>query len=180
MRKITVLVVAATACLVIPLTGAAQAPAAAAKPQTVIGGTALNPNQASISGTATAPTGQPLAGTLVRARNLLTGEIGGSATTAGTGEFSIVSLPPGQYVIEVVDDVGQILGTSAFISATAGSVVAATVTATTGTLTAVSTVTGLAATLTTTAAEGVKFAAAAAGVAGMVAPPDVPIASPSR
>ena len=180
MRKFTPLVLAAATGLGAPALADAQAVAAAPGPQTVIGATVLNPSQASISGTALSPTGQPIGVTPVRARNLLTGQIGGTATTSPGGEFNFVGLPPGQYVIEVLDDGGQIIGTSAFISAAAGSLVAATVTATTGALTAVSTVTGLAAVITTTAAETVKFAAAAAGVAGMVAPPELPTASPSR
>jgi hypothetical protein len=126
------------------------------------------------------PTGQPITNTVVQARNLLTGDIGGLTTTTTGGEFSIDSLPPGNYVLEIVDDGGQVVGTSSFIAAAAGATIAATVTATSGALTAVSTVTGLAATLTTTAAETVKFAAAAAGVAGVVTPPEIPTASPSR
>jgi hypothetical protein len=154
--------------------------AAAARPQTVVGGRVVNPSEASINGTVMSPTGQPLTDTVVQARNLLTGAVEGSTTTAPGGQFSIVGLDPGSYVVEIVDAGGQIIGTSSFIAATAGATIAATVTATSGALTAVSTVTGLAATLTTTAAETVKFAAAAAGVAGVVAPPDVPTASPSR
>lgn len=159
---------------------AGQAAAAAARAQTVIGGTVVNPSQAAISGSVMAPTGQPLTNMVAQARNLLTGQISGTAATTAAGNFAIAGLAPGSYVVEVVDAAGQIVGTSSFISAAAGATVAATVTATSGALTAVSTVTGLAATLTTTAAESVKFAAAAAGVAGVVAPPEIPIASPSR
>jgi hypothetical protein len=166
--------------LLSPRAVAAQAAAAAARPQTVIGGTVVNPSQAAISGSVVAPTGQPLTNMVAQARNLLTGQIGGTAATTATGQFAIAGLLPGSYVVEIVDAAGQIVGTSSFISAAAGATVAATVTATSGALTAVSTVTGLAATLTTTAAESVKFAAAAAGIAGVVAPPQIPVASPSR
>lgn len=166
--------------LLSPRAVAAQAAAAAARPQTVIGRTVVNPSQATISGTVVAPTGQPLSSVVVQARNLLTGRIAGASATTATGEYTITGLAPGSYVLEIVDAAGQIVGTSSFISAAAGATVAATVTATSGALTAVSTVTGLAATLTTTAAESIKFAAAAAGVAGVVAPPEIPIASPSR
>lgn len=163
-----------------PQAVAAQTLAAAARPQTVVGGTVVNPNMAGISGTVTSPMGQPLANSIVQARNLLTGAIGGTTRSALNGDFAISNLPPGSYVLEIIDDGGQIIGTSPFIAAAAGTVAAATVTATSGALSAVSTVTSLAATLTTTAAESVKFAAAAAGVAGVVAPPEIPIASPSR
>lgn len=159
---------------------AGQTPAAAARPQTAIGGSVVNPTQAAISGNVTSPMGQPLPNATVHARNLLTGEISGSTRSATSGAFTIANLPPGSYVLEILDDAGQIIGTSQFIAATAGTVAAATVTATSGALSAVSAVTGLAATLTTTAAESVKFAAAAAGVAGVVAPPEIPVASPSR
>jgi hypothetical protein len=117
---------------------------------------------------------------LVQARNLLNGQISGSAMTASTGQFTILGLNPGNYVVEIVDRVGQIIGTSSFVSAAAGTAVGVTVTATTGTLSAVSTVTGLAATLGTTAAESVKVAATAAGLAGVVMPADTETASPSR
>lgn len=158
---------------------AAQQAAASASPQTVVAGNVVNSNAASISGTVLSPTGQPITDTVVQARNLLTGVVEGSTRTATGGAFSI-GLPPGSYVLEIVDAGGQIVGTSSFIAAAAGATVAATVTATSGALTAVSTVTGLAATLTTTAAETVKFAAAAAGVAGVVTPAEISTASPSR
>ena len=69
----------------------------------------------------------------------------------------------GRYVLEAVDATGQIVGTSSFIFAAPGTTVAATVTATSGAASAVNTVTGSAATLTT-AAQSVKYAAVAAGV----------------
>lgn len=180
MRRIAVTVVVAATCLAPEAAVAQGAAAAAARPQTVIGATALNTNQASISGVAVTPMGQPLANTLVQARNLLTGQIGGSTSTASTGHFSILGLSPGSYVIEVVNRAGQIIGTSSFISAAANTAAAVTVTATTGTLSAISTTTGLAATLTTAAAEGVKVAATAAGFAGIVVPASIETASPSR
>ena len=190
MRQIAVYaLVAGLSLSVLPL-AAAQVPGAvgqvaAARPvvvgQTVVGGTAVNPGQAVISGTAVTPTGEPLASAAVRARNLLTGQIGGSTSTAAGGQFAL-NVNPGSYVLEIVDAGGQIVGTSSFISAAAGATVTtATVTATTGALSAVSGATGLLATLGATAsAPSVGLAAAAAGVAGVVVPPAVPIASPSR
>ena len=138
------------------------------------------PAQASIGGRVVTPSGQVLVNTGVRARNLLTGTIAGSTSTAAGGQFSIVGLNPGNYVLEIVDAGGQVIGTSSFIFASAGGSVATTVTATSGAASAVNTVTGLAAGLTSTAAESVKYAAAAAGVAGMVTPANVTTASPSR
>jgi len=83
-------------------------------------------------------------------------------------------------VLEAVDPAGQILGTSSFIFAAAGTTVAATVTVTSGAMSAVNTVTGFAAMLTSAAAQSVKYAAVAAGVAGMATPVDIATASPSR
>ena len=164
-----------------PPTAAGQT--AVAPAQTVLGGTAQTTTsaQATINGTVVAPDGEPIANTTVRARDLLTGELGGSTRTSTTGEYSI-SLKPGSYVLEIVDDAGQIIGISSFVSAAAGvSLAAATVMAASGALSAaVGTATGLAAALGATAARSVGMAAAAAGVAGVVVPPGVPVASPSR
>lgn len=181
MRRIAVIVVV-TATWLVPELAAAQAAqaAAAAARQAVIGTSVLNASQATLSGVAITPMGQPVSNSIVQARNLLTGLIGGSSTTASTGQFAILGLNPGSYVVEIVDVAGQIIGTSSFISATAGTAVGVTVTATTGTLSAISTATGLAATLSTAAAESVKTAATAAGFAGVVAPVATEIASPSR
>lgn len=179
MRHITVFTLVAGLSLSPPPLVAAQATGAAAQPQTVIGGTVLNPSQATISGTVATPGGQPAANTVVQARNLVTGDIAGSTPTATGGQFAL-NVNPGSYVLEVVDATGQIVGTSSFISAAAGSAVTATLTAASGVLGAVSTATGLVATLGATAARSVTFAAAAAGVAGVVVPPATPVASPSR
>lgn len=180
MRRIAVIVVVTATWLVPELAAAQAALAAAAARQAVIGTSVLNTSQATLSGVAITPMGQPVSNSIVQARNLLTGLIGGSSTTASTGQFAILGLNPGSYVVEIVDVAGQIIGTSSFISATAGTAVGVTVTATTGTLSAISTATGLAATLSTAAAESVKTAATAAGFAGVVAPVATEIASPSR
>lgn len=181
MRNSALCMLIASALVLSPRVAAAQETAAAARPQTVIGGSALNSPQAAITGTIVTPMGQPIVNATVHARNLLTGQISASVKTTVSGDFAITNLPTGSYVLEIVDDVGQVIGTSPFIAAAAGATVtAAAITATSGALSAVSTVTGLAAALTTTAVESVKFAAAAAGVAGVVTPPAIPIASPSR
>ena len=149
--------------------------------QTVLGSSIVEAGEAGISGTVLTPQGEPIRNTIVRARNLLTNEVDGSTRTSDIGEYAIVDLKPGSYVLEIVDDDGQIIGTSAFVAATAGALVSAvTVTATTGVLSAVTSTTGLVAALGATAARGVTAAAAAAGVAGVVVPPEIPVASPSR
>ena len=132
-----------------------------------------------IKGTVVTAAGQPLPNAVIRARNLLTGRIAGTTSTTGSGQFALAGLDAGRYVLEAVDAGGQIVGTSSFIFAAPGTTVAATVTATSGAMSAANTVTGSAATLTT-AAQSVKYAAVAAGVAGVVAPGGVSTASPSR
>jgi len=178
MRAIAIIVLSAVTALSIPVRIAAQG--ASEQPQTVIGGAVLNPNQSAITGNVASPMGQPLPNTVVQARNLLTGQIVGSTRSTASGEFSINGLPAGSYILEIVDNDGQIIGTSPYIAAAAGATAAASIIATSGAMSVVSSVTGLAATLTTTAAESVKFMAAAAGVAGVVTPPEVITASPSR
>jgi hypothetical protein len=176
--RCVVAVLALAALLQSTLLHAAQA-TAAARPKP-LGTTVQNSAPVSINGTVVTSAGQPLPNTVVRARNLLTGRIAGATSTAGNGEFALTGLDAGRYVLEAVDRAGQILGTSSFIFAAAGTTVAATVTATSGAMSAVNTVTGFAATLTSTAAQSVKYAAVAAGVAGLVTPVDVATASPSR
>jgi hypothetical protein len=162
------------AAQVLPVTGASAAP------QSAIGNVGLNPSQAHITGRVMTPGGNPMANTMVRARNLLDGQIGASTSTASAGQFA-VNVNPGSYLLEVVDAGGQIVGTSSFISAAAGTTVtAATVTASTGVLGAVTTTAGLVSTLGSTAARSVTYAAAAAGVAGIVTPAEMVTASPSR
>ena len=182
MRHIAVVLLAAAILwLQTSLPALAQVPAAAAQPQTAIGGSLLNPAQATISGNIVSASGQPLADITAQARNLLTAQVGGTAAASSAGQYSIVGLNPGYYVVEIVDPLGQIVGTSGFIVAPAGAIVAAgVVTATTGALTAVTAATGMIATLGATAARTVSVAAATAGVAGVVAPVETPVASPSR
>lgn len=191
MRRIPIIAALVAALVNLSPPAAAQAPAPGARPattpaaapkpaQTVVGADIVSATEAGISGTVLQPDGAPLINTVVRARNLLTNEIDGSTRTTDAGEYAI-KVPPGNYVLEIVDDEGAIIGTSAFIGATAGAVVSAvTVTATTGVLSAVTATTGMVAALGATAARGVTAAAAAAGVAGVVVPPVVPVASPSR
>jgi hypothetical protein len=103
----------------------------------------------------------------VQLRNASTGQLVGTATTNGVGQFSFPGLNPGTYVVEVINATGQIVGTS-------GSVVVGAGAATTGV-----SVTASIATKAATAGAGNLFtahhaaiilgAAAAAGVAAGVA-----------
>jgi hypothetical protein len=162
------------AAQVLPVTGAS------AVPQSGIGTTVANASQAHISGRVSSPGGGSITNTTVRARNLLSAQIDGSTVTASSGQFAM-NVNPGSYVLEVVDAGGQVVGTSSFISAAAGTTITATtVTVSTGVAGAVATTAGLVSTLGSTAARSVTYAAAAVGVAGFVTPAEMITASPSR
>ena len=181
MRQIIVFALVAGLHLSMSPLAAAQVPGAATQSQTAIGGAVPNPAQALISGNVVSLGGESLTNTVVQARNLLTGALGGSALTTATGQFAL-NVNPGSYVLEILDAGGQIIGTSSFIAATAGaSIAAATVTATSSVLGVVSSATGLAAVFSApaAAAPSLATAAATASVAAVVAPPE-PVASPSR
>ena len=177
-QSTTVIVVAALVAAV-PVGVAAQV-AGPAPRVTSAGVRAAAPAQASIGGRVVTPNGQVLVNTAVRARDLLTGTIAGSTSTAAGGQFSIVGLNPGNYVLEIVDAGGQVIGTSPFIFASAGATRRDDCDGNEWSGERREQEDGLAATLTSTAAESVKYAAAAAGVAGMVTPANVATASPSR
>jgi len=180
---VAVLAVALLSVPTLPLAAQAapQSQAAAKSENVVVGTAAVRSDAAGLNGIATTSNGEPLPNTVVRARNLLTNEIEASTRTSEKGEFAILNLQPGNYVLELVDDDGAIIGTSAFVAATPGAIVQGlTITASGGVLSAAGTTTGWLAALAGTAARGVTAAAAAAGVAGVVVPPATPIASPSR
>jgi carboxypeptidase family protein len=75
---------------------------------------------ASLSGTASDSSGHALANANVQLRNVSTGQLVGNATTNGTGQFSFPSLPAGSYLVEVVDQSGQILATSGSVVVSPG------------------------------------------------------------
>jgi carboxypeptidase family protein len=149
----------------------------------VASGAARAQAPASVSGTATSSTGQTLANTVVRLRNVSTGQIAGSTTSTATGEFKFDGLPAGLYTVEVVSAAGQIVGTSAAISVATG----ATVTGVVVSATAAAAAAGAAAAGAAAAAGSgistvviVTTAAAAAGIAGAVVVATRGNASPSR
>jgi hypothetical protein len=119
-----------------------------------------------INGTALSAVSQPLAFYTVRARNLQTGEIAGTTTTNAAGAFSFSSLPPANYVVEVVDQDGRIVGGSAAIGVAGGTTTTVTVTAT-ATATETAAIAGPAAGGISKAVI-VSAVAAAAGIAGVV------------
>jgi hypothetical protein len=177
LRHLTAVLVVAAAAATPVSPSQAQTGSAPGRPAATPAGSTLDAAQTAISGTAVTQTGQPLADVQVQARNLLTGQVAGSARTGGNGQFSITKLDPGGYVLEIVDGSGRVGGTSPFLSVAPGKPVFATVVSTTPSLGPTA---GTVATSLKTAMESVKYAAAAAGVAGVVTPRDVQTASPSR
>jgi hypothetical protein len=128
----------------------------------------------SISGVAHAGS-KVAANTTVRLRGLANGQLAETATTNTLGQFTFTGLNPGNYVIEVVNAAGDIIGTSATVSVAAGAAV-----------------TGVAVTLAATAATVaggsfftstlgiVSVAAAGAAVAGVTVAANRPTASGSK
>jgi hypothetical protein len=170
-----VIAIALSSALVLqaaPLLAASAAGAAAGQEQAVTG---------VLNGTAQTSTGQTLSNYAVQARNLQTGQIAGTSTSNAAGGFSFGGLNPGNYVVELVNSSGTVVGSSASIAVAAGVVpaaAAATVTVTLAATEAIAGVAGAAAAGTAAAGAGaaagistalvVTAVAVAAGVAGVV------------
>ena len=141
---------------------------------------------ASLAGTATSSTGQTVANATVQLRNLATGQLAGTTTSNAAGSFGFAGLQAGNYVVEVVNAAGQIIGTSASISVAAGAVITGvTVTASATAVAGAAGAAGAAAAAGATAggistAVVITSVAVAAGVAGAVAVATNGTASPSR
>jgi hypothetical protein len=127
-----------------------------------------------ISGLAQTAGGQVLPGYIVRVRDLQTGEVAGSTTSNAAGGFSFSGLSPANYVVELVNPAGGVVGSSASISVGAGATSTMTVALTTAAIKAGAAAGGggLSTALVVT---GI---AAAAGIAGAVVV--AADASPSR
>jgi hypothetical protein len=121
-----------------------------------------------INGTATSSAGQTLPNFTVQVRNLQTGELAGTTTSNAAGNFSFAGLNPADYVIEVVNQAGAIVGTSSAISVAAGATITVAVSATAAAAIAAAGI---------STAVIVTTVAAAAGIAGVVV---AVIASSSR
>ena len=83
----------------------------------------------SITGTAQNEKKQPLANYTVRLRDASTGNIVGSTTTNAAGSFTFQGLPPGNYIVEVVDSAGKVVGLSPSISVSTNATMNVTITA---------------------------------------------------
>jgi hypothetical protein len=83
-----------------------------------------------ISGTATSQGGQSLANMTAQLRNLATKQLVGTTTTNAQGAFTFTGLNPGQFMVEIVNAQGAIVGTTSAITLSAGAMVATGVTVT--------------------------------------------------
>src|SRR6185295_994995 len=83
-----------------------------------------------IDGTAQNSAGQTLPNYTVQLRNLQTGQIAGTATSDAAGSFSFAGVSPGNYMVEVLNPSGLIVGSSAAIPVAAGAVATVTVSTT--------------------------------------------------
>ncbi len=72
---------------------------------------------------------QTLANHTVQIRNVQTGQLAGTGTTSASGQFTFTGLNPGNYVVEIVNAAGQIVGATAPISVAAGTMATVAVTA---------------------------------------------------
>lgn len=82
-----------------------------------------------LNGTAQSAQGQALPNYTVRLRNTQSGQLAGSQSSNATGQFSFTGLNPSDYVVEIVDSTGNIVGTSTAVTVGAGSTVTISVSA---------------------------------------------------
>jgi len=85
-------------------------------------GARVQPN-GSIAGTATSQTGEALPNVTVQLRDLSTGQVVQTKQKNDKGEYVFADLPAGNFAVEAVNASGQVIGTSASISVTAGQAV---------------------------------------------------------
>ena len=83
----------------------------------------------SVNGVAHGADRTPLRNYTVRLRSTADGHIAGTTTSSGAGDFSFAGLQPGNYIVEVVDAAGKVVGLSPSIAVGAGAMVSVTVTA---------------------------------------------------
>ena len=119
---------------------------------------------ASVGGTATSSTGETLVNATVQLRDLETGTVTSTTTSSSTGAFSFGAVNPGNYVVEVLNAAGQVVGTSAPVSVAAGAALTGVTVTATAAAVAASAVAAGAGTIV-----AVTTAAAAAGIVGVAA-----------
>ncbi|MDO8836139.1 MAG: carboxypeptidase regulatory-like domain-containing protein [Vicinamibacterales bacterium] len=80
-------------------------------------------NLGSLAGTAQDANNAIMSGVKVQLRNADTGQLVNTTTSGANGGFSFAGLPPGNYVVEIVNAAGQIVGASASIAVAAGATI---------------------------------------------------------
>jgi SdrD B-like protein len=135
---------------------------------------------ASISGAADAASGAPLASTTVRLRSVSSGNVAATTTTNGTGEFAFSVAEPGNYVIEVVNAAGDVIGSSSMIAVTAGATIAGLTVRGPAAASTASAASKTSKPFFTSAAGIVTAAATAAAVVGVTVAANQGSASPSK
>jgi hypothetical protein len=74
----------------------------------------------SVAGIAKDTTGRPLVNTTVRMRNVVTGQIAGTARTSLSGAFTFENLTSGNYIVETVNAAGRVVATSSSLDLAPG------------------------------------------------------------
>ena len=98
-----------------------------------MGALAASAQGATLKGIAQGADQKPLPNYTVQVRNVANGQIAGTTTSTAAGSFSLEGLTAGNYVIEIVDAAGKVVGLSSSISVAAGATVTVTVNATAAT-----------------------------------------------
>jgi hypothetical protein len=93
------------------------------------GGDQTAPQAGSVSGVARGSDQSLLANQRVQLRNLENGQVASSTTSGPAGTFSFPSLAPGNYVVELVDEAGKVVGISSSVSVAPAVAASVTVTA---------------------------------------------------
>jgi len=103
----------------------------AGTPSVFAAGAAQAPVNSSMSGSVRNSDGRSVANTTVRLRDLETGQLAATTTSDAAGQFSFPGLAAGSVTVEIVNAAGEIIGSSAPISVTAGSAITGVVVTTT-------------------------------------------------
>jgi hypothetical protein len=92
-------------------------------------GAAARQQPGAVTGVAQGADKQVLQNYSVRVRSVTTGQVAGTSTTSAAGEFSFSALTPGNYIVEVLDAAGRVIGLSPSIAVATGTTVSITVAA---------------------------------------------------
>jgi hypothetical protein len=124
----------------------------------------------SVGGTATNSNGVVLSGTRVQLRNVDTGQLAGNTTSGANGGFSFTGLNAGNYVVEIVDATGRVIGVSASMPLAAGGAISGVTVAASaaGALAGAAAAGGLGAFFTSTGGILVLVGVGAAAAAGII------------